>query len=102
MKKSKVKMNLLGEILSDIIKELDRQRLKWGEQNHAPEWWLAILGEEVGEANKAALEAHFKDHYRNAEWSEYEKELIQVAAVAISAIESMRRNGNPLTPTEGQ
>jgi len=88
-------MSLLEQVMSDVCAELKKQREKWGEQNHSPEWWLAILGEEVGEVNKAALESHFKDHYRNAKWSDYRKELVQVAAVAISAIESLDRNGDP-------
>jgi hypothetical protein len=95
MKRKKVKFSPLGLVLKDVIAELDRQRTKWGEQNHSPEWWLAILGEEVGEANKAALESHFKEHYPLANWGSYVTELIQVAAVAISAIESIRRKGNP-------
>ena len=71
-------------ILQDIHKERDRQDRKWGEQNHHPFVWLAILGEEYGESCKAALE--FPVDYSN-----YRKELIEVAAVAIAAIESLDR-----------
>ena len=85
----------LDRVISDVCCELKRQREKWGEQNHAPEWWLAILGEEVGEANKAALEAHFNSYYPQAKHGDYRKELVQVAAVAISMIECFDRNGDP-------
>ena len=61
----------------EVIKERRRQDEKWGEQNHGPFKWLAILGEEVGEANKAALEDDSAG-YRN--------ELIQVAAVAMAMV----------------
>lgn len=45
-------------VLIDVRMERERQNRKWGAQHHTPMEWLAILGEEVGEANKAALEAH--------------------------------------------
>lgn len=51
-----------------------------------------ILGEEVGEVQKAALESYFRYEGRNNDYSDYRKELIQVAAVAIAMIESYDRN----------
>ncbi|WP_061241533.1 MazG-like family protein [Leptospira interrogans] len=79
------------KILNEINKERDRQDSIWGEQNHRPLEWIPILGEEVGEVNKAALEAYFG--YKGIrDYSEYRKELIQVAATAIAMIESYDRN----------
>ena len=46
------------DIINLILAERKRQDTKWGEQNHNIYKWLAILGEEVGEANKAALDAN--------------------------------------------
>lgn len=69
-------------IFEEIKIEQDAQTIKWGEQNHHPYKWLAILGEEVGEANKAVLESSLL---------QYRDELIQVAAVTVSAIESLDR-----------
>ena len=60
-----------------------RQDEKWGEQNHDVYKWLAILGEEVGEANKAALDN---------DYSELMQELIQIGAVTVAMIESLERN----------
>ena len=71
------------DVLGEIINERKRQDDKWGEQNHQPSIWLVILGEEVGEACKAVLEM---------DCEEYRKELIQVAAVAIAAVESYDRS----------
>ena len=65
-----------------ILKECRKQDSKWGEQNHDDFKWLAILGEEVGECNRAALEGKDDDLI---------EELIQFAAVAITAIESIER-----------
>jgi len=78
----------INNILDEIKKERVKQDVKWGEQNHAPADWLMILGEEVGEANKAALEAKFG----NKTLTEYREELVQVAAVAVAMIQCLDRN----------
>lgn len=75
-------------VLDEVYAERERQEAKWGEQNLDPALWLMVLGEEVGEVNNAVLETIFGnvpnlDHYR--------EELIQVAAVAVRAIENYDR-----------
>lgn len=72
----------MSDPLRDIMEERSRQDAKWGEQNHSPLKWMLILMEEVGEASKAILE-------RNE--AQYEREMIQIAAVAVAALESNRR-----------
>jgi len=67
--------------------ELQRQYKKWGVQNHNETMWMNILMEEVGEASRALMEACF----RSGDWNKYRDELIQVAAVALSAIENFDR-----------
>lgn len=85
-------------VCCEIEEERTRQDAKWGQQNHSPIEWIAILTEEVGEASKEAVEMHFaKDfptHYPDdVERAErYRAELIQVAAVAVAMIESLDRN----------
>ena len=86
-------MEKTWKVIKEVFGERERQDQKWGEQNHHPMEWLAILGEEVGEANKAALEAHFSGHSRYGVFDDYRKELIQVAAVAVAAVESLDRAG---------
>lgn len=78
----------MEKVLEEVKEERARQDEKWGEQNHHPAEWLMILGEEVGEANKAALEAHFN----GVCYSDYRKELVQVAAVAVAMIECLDRS----------
>lgn len=78
-------------ILQAILKERRRQDRKWGAQNHSPVEWLAILGEEYGESCKAALGPHFSDFREDDQFSEYETEMVQVAAVALAAIENLHR-----------
>lgn len=82
---------MINNILQEIADERERQDAKWGEQNHAPAEWLMILGEEVGEANKAALETFFG--YKNADknYANYRAELVQVAAVAVAMIDCLDR-----------
>lgn len=69
--------------MAEVLNERKLQDKKWGEQNHHPYKWLSILGEEVGESCKAVLEDSPL---------QYREEMIQVAAVAIAAIESLDRN----------
>lgn len=71
-----------GAILSAIDREREQQDQTWGEQNHHPDRWMTILGEEYGEACKHSLEDDVV---------KYAEELIQVAAVAVAAIESLYR-----------
>lgn len=63
-----------------IMDERFRQDEKWGEQNHGDLYWLGILTEEVGELAKDIIE------YKPAQ-----KELVQVAAVAVSWLEALER-----------
>lgn len=89
-------------IFDEIFQERHRQNLKWGEQNHKPIEWIAILTEEVGEAAKEALDHHFKaplkdghsaiDSDQDMRMKNYREELIQVAAVAVQMIECLDRN----------
>ena len=77
-----------GRVLQDIHKERDRQDSMWGEQNHSPIEWLAILGEEYGEACKGAIKVL---NYSNEDYYEYRDELIHIAATAVAAVESLDR-----------
>ncbi len=69
----------MGDIFNQIKAERTRQDNKWGEQLHHPFKWATILGEEYGEVCKATLEGGGEN---------YREELVQVAAVAVAAIES--------------
>lgn len=67
-------------ILDLISAERDRQIAKWGRRrNHRHLYWLGILMEEVGEAAKAVIEIK--------PWYDIQKELVQVAAVAVAWME---------------
>ena len=68
--------------MDEIAAERSAQDKRWGVQNHQPERWLMILAEEVGEANKAILEGDLQN---------YRVEMIQIAAVAVAALECFER-----------
>lgn len=69
-------------------RERERPQARWGEQHLSPAVWRTVLGEEVREANQAALE-HLLGNV--ADLSHDRKELLQVAAVAVQAVESLDR-----------
>lgn len=74
-------------VLSDVLIERTSQDQKWGIQNHGVSAWMLILAEEFGEAAKEANEMHF----RQKDSRDYREELVQVAAVAVAAIEALDR-----------
>ena len=76
------------DIYKELVEERIKQHLQWGEQNHGPLFWNAILQEEVGEVARAVVD----NHNEGLSLEVYRNELVQVAAVAISAIESYDRN----------
>lgn len=95
-------MNSVGThtvtVLRDVEMERVRQDEKWGQQDHSPSGWLVVLMEEVGEAAQQVAmgfvdplpeprEALRRTHVRHLR-----RELIQVAAVAVAAVESLDRN----------
>jgi hypothetical protein len=77
--------------IQEVMEERARQDERWGEQNHPPGIWLQILGEEVGEANKAVLEWRFGC----GAITDYRQEMVQVCAVALAALESFDRQDIP-------
>ena len=78
----------MSEKIFDAIKaERLRQEDTWGQQNHDPMTWLTILTEEVGEACAAALEGRGLP---------YRDEMVQVAAVAVAAIDCLERRGGDI------
>lgn len=74
-----------AELEVEVAAERDRQDRKWGAQRcHPPDRWIVILGEEFGEVCEAR-----NDH----DTAGYRAELIQVAAVALAAIEALDNHG---------
>ena len=74
-------MTNLTDISDEIVDERCKQNEIFGEQDYKPLKWVAILSEGIGEVAKDVLESN----------SNYRAELIQVAAVAVAAIECYDR-----------
>lgn len=79
----------LKHALMEVLEERMRQEEKWGEQNHSPEKWVAILLEEVGESCKEMLDT---PRHLGKPNDNLRAELIQVAAVALAMLECHDRN----------
>lgn len=74
--------------LDDVLAERVAQDKRWGQQDHPPHAWLAILTEEVGEVAKEVADATAGGEWRPVE---YRTEMVQAAAVALAAVESFDR-----------
>lgn len=77
-----------------VIDERQRQENKWGEQNHEPQFWTSILGEEFGELCEAINETVFDNGpgaRRKGGYENMRREAVQVAAVAVGFIEALDR-----------
>ena len=72
----------MQKVLDEVRLERVQQQTKWGQQDHSAPMWYGILGEEVGEVARGFLERDM-DNYR--------EELVQVAAVAVAAVEAYDR-----------
>ena len=92
--KTTVQIKLQSDIMQDILKERDRQDSKWGEQNHFPEKWSGILGEEFGELCQAINETVFDNGSDKGGYENMKTEAIHVAAVAVGFLECLERNKN--------
>jgi len=98
--KEKIEYKIVADVLIRISAlklvdaERNRQDEKWGQQNHAQQAWVGILGEEYGEYCQAVNETYLNNATKKNEGG-YEnllKELTHVAAVAVGAMESLMRN----------
>lgn len=75
-----------------VVTERQRQDEKWGEQNHHPVYWVGMLTEELGEVSKESIELYQHNGESLAEaFGRLRSELVQLAAVALAAIECIDR-----------
>ena len=81
-------MRYQEEVIQLVFDERERQDEEWGEQNHDPILWTAILIEEVGEFAKAAIHKKFG----GPDADNVLAEAVQCAAVSLAIIECLLRN----------
>ncbi len=75
--------------LESVLVERAKQDDKWGEQNHNPYIYLAILLEEVGELSQAILQTQFGGD--SGGFDNIRKEAVHTAAVALALLECLDR-----------
>ncbi len=80
--------------LNDVLIERGRQFAKWGEHDHDPITWSAILTEECGEFAQAALHHRFGGHAASG----LREEAVQCAAVALQIVEYIDRQASKPVP----
>lgn len=84
-----------NSVVIEVTRERALQQRKWAQQNHSLCEWIAILTEELGEAAKEAVDyttTSVPMGVRANQIWDYRTELLQLAAVAIQAVESVDRN----------
>ena len=86
-----------NSVLREVSFERTLQKRTYGVQNHNPLLWLSILGEEFGEVSKEIYEINrtknpCTPNEVHRRLLNLRQELIQVAAVAVSMVESLDRN----------
>lgn len=84
----RLRVHVKTQVILDILNERARQDEKFGtveETNHTPTDWIAILTEELGEAAQAAN----NNRWSNGPIRSYREEMVQVAAVAVAALEDL-------------
>lgn len=90
-----VNIEYIYEMMDKVFDERIRQNKKFGEQDHYLTSWMTILGEEYGEACKAALDTfNFKttEEYREKLIPAYEEEIIQIIAVCFAILENIKHD----------
>lgn len=78
------------EIIEYLLAERVHQDHKWGEQNHSPDKWISIIGEEFGEICKAVNEYDFRPSLDTE--NKIIEETIQTMASCMAMIECIYRN----------
>ena len=86
----------LANVLHEVADERYRQDRRWGEQNHSPAYFFAILAEEHGEVAKEVVEYTFDEADGIIDGApevlaRLRSELVQEAAVAVAFIEAIDR-----------
>jgi NTP pyrophosphatase (non-canonical NTP hydrolase) len=82
---------MISKAIQLVELERLRQDRKWGVQNHTPEKWVAILGEEYGELCQAVVETVFDNGSDKGGYDNIREEAVHVAAVAVALIECLDR-----------
>ena len=87
------------DAVNDTLLERDRQDRTFGEQNHHPAYWLALLGKQMGQLGDAIVKREWATDDRRA-LARMRNEAIQLTAVGLCFIECIDRGKMPATMTD--
>lgn len=87
-------LDLRADAFDDIDSERERQVALFGEQNHHPAYWLALLGKQMGQLGEAVVQREWRVDKANA-LNKVREEAVQIAAVAVAMIEAIDRGNVP-------
>lgn len=88
--------------VADVKRERERQDDQWGDQNHHPSYWLAILGKQVGQFGSAVLDREWAMQSDSpvrdgiAMDKRMREEAVQLTAVGLAIIEAIDRGEMPV------
>jgi NTP pyrophosphatase (non-canonical NTP hydrolase) len=86
-----------------VGEERVRQMDLWGEQDHHPLQWIALLTEELGEAAEHVNDAFIPPNDpQGFDEDGYREELVHVAAVAVAAITALDRERAEAEEVDGE
>jgi hypothetical protein len=80
-------------VFEKIVEERTRQTERWGEDEHSPLCWTAILNKQLGAYADAALKYEHADNPGYNEGAPLYRQAVHIAAVAIAILEQMEREG---------
>lgn len=85
------------DVLADISDERERQDALFGQQNHHPAYWLALIGKQTGQLGQAVVNREWASlENRDRMTAKVREEAVQVAAVAVAMIEAIDRGCVPV------
>jgi hypothetical protein len=90
-----------ASVRADIDDERNRQDAMFGEQNHHPAYWLALLGKQMGQLGAKVVDREWAADRDLADVNMRE-EAVQLAAVAVAMIECIDRGAMPATLVTAQ
>src|SRR5436190_23889669 len=91
------------DVIGDVIEERERQDAMFGEQNHHPAYWIALLGKQMGQlGDKIVAREWSADRTRGND--NMREEAGQLAAVVVAFVDAVAGGEVPdtLTPRRPQ
>lgn len=90
-----------ADVVEDVIMERVRQDSLFGQQNHHPAYWLALLGKQQGQLGEAVVDREWAADKVKA-MDKIRHEAVQMIAVGVAMVEAIDRGELPETLVTSQ